>query len=239
MSNILNTILQQKLTDRYAPKTNNNVGGMRGLLNMVNSPRGQDIATGLLAQSGYSPTPVNLGSAIGQANQYATQNQLKRDATELADITALSTAIKGNKKSDFFQQLDMYNQISSIPADQRSADQARTLSVLTDKITKDPTINDYKVMLADKYLKFGELTDPNDLALESFLMKQDPFFQMIKQNMKDKNTVSNIKTNNTKTFDAQSELSKMQNEMNTEEATKYFESLSDDKKEAIRKIYNG
>ena len=239
MSDILNTILQQKLTDRYTPKTNNNVGGMRGLLNMVNSPRGQDIATGLLAQSGYSPTPVNLGSAIGQANQYATQNQFKRDATELADITALSTATKGNKKSDFFQQLDMYNEISSIPEDQRSADQARTLSVLTDKITKDPTINDYKVMLADKYLKFGKLTDPNDLALESFLMKQDPFFQMIKQNMEDKNTVSNIKTNNTKTFDANAEISKMQNEMTTEEATKYFKSLSNDKQEAIKKIYNG
>tara|TARA_R110000868_G_scaffold9298_2_gene46686 strand:+ start:876 stop:1595 length:720 start_codon:yes stop_codon:yes gene_type:complete len=239
MSDILNTILQQKLTDRYTPKTNNNAGGMRGLLNMVNSPRGQDIATGLLAQSGYSPTPVNLGSAIGQANQYATQNQFKRDATELADITALSTATKGNKKSDFFQQLDMYNEISSIPEDQRSADQARTLSVLTDKITKDPTINDYKVMLADKYLKFGKLTDPNDLALESFLMKQDPFFQMIKQNMEDKNTVSNIKTNNTKTFDANAEISKMQNEMTTEEATKYFKSLSNDKQEAIKKIYNG
>ena len=238
MSDILNTILQQKLTDRYTPKTNNNVGGMRGLLNMVNSPRGQDIATGLLAQSGYSPTPVNLGSAIGQANQYATQNQFKRDATELADITALSTATKGNKKSDFFQQLDMYNEISSIPEDQRSADQARTLSVLTDKITKDPTISDYKVMLADKYLKFGELTDKKDQALEAFLMKEDPFYRLIKNNMEKKNTVSNVKTNNTKTFDPNAEILKMK-DLNQSDSEKYFESLSDDQKDAIRKIYNG
>ena len=238
MSDILNTILQQKLADRYTPKTNNNVGGMRGLLNMVNSPRGQDIATGLLAQSGYSPTPVNLGSAIGQANQYATQNQFKRDATELADITALSTATKGNKKSDFFQQLDMYNEISSIPEDQRSADQARTLSVLTDKITKDPTISDYKVMLADKYLKFGELTDKKDQALEAFLMKEDPFYRLIKNNMEKKNTVSNVKTNNTKTFDPNAEILKMK-DLNQSDSEKYFESLSDDQKDAIRKIYNG
>ena len=238
MSGILNDVLNQKLKDRYTPKTNNNVGGMRGLLNMVNSPRGQDIATGLLAQSGYSPTPVNLGSAIGQANQYATQNQFKRDATELADITALSTATKGNKKSDFFQQLDMYNEISSIPEDQRSADQARTLSVLTDKITKDPTISDYKVMLADKYLKFGELTDKKDQALEAFLMKEDPFYRLIKNNMEKKNTVSNVKTNNTKTFDPNAEILKMK-DLNQSDSEKYFESLSDDQKDAIRKILYG
>ena len=238
MSGILNDVLNQKLRDRYTPKTNNNVGGMRGLLNMVNSPRGQDIATGLLAQSGYSPTPVNLGSAIGQANQYATQNQFKRDATELADITALSTATKGNKKSDFFQQLDMYNEISSIPEDQRSADQARTLSVLTDKITKDPTISDYKVMLADKYLKFGELTDKKDQALEAFLMKEDPFYRLIKNNMEKKNTVSNVKTNNTKTFDPNAEILKMK-DLNQSDSEKYFESLSDDQKDAIRKILYG
>ena len=146
MSDILNTILQQKLTDRYTPKTNNNVGGMRGLLNMVNSPRGQDIATGLLAQSGYSPTPVNLGSAIGQANQYATQNQLKRDATELADISALSTIIsnknKSNKLSEFQTNINEFNKIDAIPVDQRTTSESNAYKALGKKLNMNDSLNE-------------------------------------------------------------------------------------------------
>ena len=146
MSGILNDVLNQKLRDRYTPKTNNNVGGMRGLLNMVNSPRGQDIATGLLAQSGYSPTPVNLGSAIGQANQYATQNQFKRDANELADISALSTMVsdknKSNKLSEFQTNINEFNRIDAIPVDQRTTSENNAYKVIGKKLKFNDTLKE-------------------------------------------------------------------------------------------------
>jgi len=182
-------ILNQKIMNRYKTPQNNNAGGMQGLLNFVQSPRGMDMATGLLAQSGYSPTPTNLGSAFGKANQYTSAMQLKRDANELAELQALGSvakSLKGKEKSDFFKQLDMFNQISSIPADQRSADQINSLEILTDKLKKDPSINEYKVYLADKLLKDGELTDDNDKALLGFLKTIDPISALIADRVKNK-----------------------------------------------------
>lgn len=226
--------------NRYqTPK--NNGGGMQGLLDFVQSPRGMDIATGLLAQSGYSPTPTNLGSAFGKANQYASAMQLKRDANELAELQALGSvakSLKGKDKSDFFKQLDMYNEISSIPADQRSAEQNRTLSVLNDKLKKDPNIGEYKVYLAEKYLRDGELTDDNDKALLGFLKTIDPISQLLAERIEGKLGDGDDNKNPTKTFNAQSEISKMQN-MTTQEAKKYFENLTKDQQEEIRKILNG
>lgn len=174
-------ILNQKIMNRYQTPKNNNGGGMQGLLDFVQSPRGMDIATGLLAQSGYSPTPTNLGSAFGKANQYASAMQLKRDANELAELQALGSVAKSLKKkdkSDFFKQLDMYNEISAIPVDQRTEDQNRTLSVLHGKLKDDESIGDLKVYIANKYLKDGKLTDPNDIALEGFLLNLNMFEKM-------------------------------------------------------------
>jgi hypothetical protein len=195
--------------NRYQNSQNNNAGGMQGLLNFVQSPRGMDMATGLLAQSGYSPTPTNLGSAFGKANQYATGMQLKRDANELAELQALGSvakSLKGNK-SDFFKQLDMFNEISSIPADQRSAEQNRTLSVLHDKLKDDESIGDFKVYLANKYLKDGKLTDGKDIALEAFILNLDMFEKMFQgmdlsktglQNNNNKNNNNNNNNNDIK-----------------------------------------
>ena len=166
MSGILNDVLNQKLRDRYTPKTNNNVGGMRGLLNMVNSPRGQDIATGLLAQSGYSPTPVNLGSAIGQANQYATQNQFKRDANELADISALSTMVsdknKSNKLSEFQTNINEFNKIDAIPVDQRTRSENNAYKALGKKINMNDSLNE---LIDDIAVEIANSTDDDKVDL--------------------------------------------------------------------------
>ena len=237
----INTILNQKLMNRYQNPQNNNAGGMQGLLNFVQSPRGMDMATGLLAQSGYSPTPTNLGSAFGKANQYASAMQLKRDANELAELQALGSVAKSLKpknKSDFFLQLDMFNEISSIPVDQRSEEQNRTLNVLSDKLQKDTNLNEYKVYLAEKFLKEGELTDDNDLALLNYLKSIDPISALIAERVKKKVSGGDDNKDSTITFDAQSEIKKM-NDMSTEEAKEYFNNLPKDQQDAIRKIYNG
>jgi len=234
-------ILNQKIMNRYKTPQNNNAGGMQGLLNFVQSPRGMDMATGLLAQSGYSPTPTNLGSAFGKANQYTSAMQLKRDANELAELQALGSvakSLKGKEKSDFFKQLDMFNQISSIPADQRSADQINSLEILTDKLKKDPSINEYKVYLAKKYQSGEELTK-QDKALLGYLKSIDPISQIISERIESKVGGGDDNKDSTKTFDAQSEITKMEDDMNTEEAKEYFKKLPKDQQDAIRKILNG
>ena len=179
----INALINERLMNKYAKPANNNQGGFGGLLNFVQSPRGMDMATGLLAQSGYSPTPTNLGSAFGKANQYASGMELKRNANDLAELQALGTIYKNTKapkKSDFFQQLDMFNEISAIPVDKRSADQNRTLEVLNDKLKDDQSVGDLKVYLANKYKTEGKLTEDNDIALEAFLLNLDMFDKMFR-----------------------------------------------------------
>ena len=233
-------ILNQKIMNRYQTPQNNG-GGMQGLLNFVQSPRGMDMATGLLAQSGYSPTPTNLGSAFGKANQYASAMQLKRDANELAELQALGSvakSLKGKDKSDFFKQLDMYNEISAMPVDQRSAEQNRTLSVLNDKLKSDPSLNEYKVYIANKFKNGIPLTDA-DKDLLGYLKSIDPMSAFLAERLEKKLGGSgNDKKDSTKTFNAQAEISKM-NDMSTEEAKEYFNNLPEDQQDAIRKIYNG
>lgn len=237
----IQALINERIMNKYAKPTNNNQGGFGGLLNFVQSPRGMDMATGLLAQSGYSPTPTNLGSAFGKANQYASGMEIKRNANDLAELQALGTIYKNTKapkKSDFFQQLDMFNQISSIPADQRSADQINSLEILTDKLKKDPSINEFKVYLANKYQSGEELTK-QDKDLLGFLKTIDPIAQLLSERIESKVGGSDTKKDNKKTFDAQSEISKMENDMTTEQAKEYFNNLPQDQQDAIRKILNG
>ncbi len=237
----IQALINERIMNKYAKPTNNNQGGFGGLLNFVQSPRGMDMATGLLAQSGYSPTPTNLGSAFGKANQYASGMEIKRNANDLAELQALGTIYKNTKapkKSDFFQQLDMFNQISSIPADQRSADQINSLEILNDKLKKDPSINEFKVYLANKYQSGEELTK-QDKDLLGFLKTIDPIAQLLSERIESKVGGSDTKKDNKKTFDAQSEISKMENDMTTEQAKEYFNNLPQDQQDAIRKILNG
>ena len=82
--NIINQALQKAFTDHYQPKPRT------GLLDFVRGDYAGDLATGLLANSGYSTMPSNLGSSVGQAMQFADKQQLNRDATALNEISALS-----------------------------------------------------------------------------------------------------------------------------------------------------
>ena len=75
-----------------------NAGQNKGLLNMINSPYGQDIATGLLAQSGYSPTPQSFGQSVGLAMQNAGDKRLQRDSNDINTIKSF-TDIQNTFKS--------------------------------------------------------------------------------------------------------------------------------------------
>ena len=92
--NIINQALQKAFTDRYQPKPRT------GLLDFVKSDYAGDLATGLLANSGYSTMPSNLGSSVGQAMQFADKQQLNRDATALNEISALSNMSNALTKID-------------------------------------------------------------------------------------------------------------------------------------------
>ena len=92
--NIINQALQKAFTDRYQPKPRT------GLLDFVRSDYAGDLATGLLANSGYSTMPSNLGSSVGQAMQFADKQQLNRDATALNEISALSNMSNALTKID-------------------------------------------------------------------------------------------------------------------------------------------
>jgi len=56
---------------------------MASLMGLLSDPRMADIATGLLAHSGYSATPVSLGQAFGGAMQYANQRDQQRVELDL------------------------------------------------------------------------------------------------------------------------------------------------------------
>ena len=87
---LLNNVLNTKLANYLQPKQN------RGLLDFVKSPYGRDIASGLLAQSGYSTMPTTLGQSLGVAMNQANQLRDQRNANQLAELATLT-----NLKSSF------------------------------------------------------------------------------------------------------------------------------------------
>ena len=68
---VINDVLAQRIDQRYNKPAQT---GGKGLLDFIGSEYAGDLATGLLAQSGYSPMPTNLGSSVGKAMQFADRN---------------------------------------------------------------------------------------------------------------------------------------------------------------------
>jgi hypothetical protein len=236
---VINDVLAQRIDQRYNKPAQT---GGKGLLDFIGSEYAGDLATGLLAQSGYSPMPTNLGSSVGKAMQFADRQKMSRDAKALYR--------KPDKKTDFRFKLDEYNRISGIPEEQRTGDDKRTLGVLEKSLKGDTQLNDYKVYLAEK-IKNGDDLSETDLALKNFLVKTDPFASLF-ENVFNENAQSDspdsepswIDKTIKKVFDgddskkATSEIEKMNNMKSDKEAKEYFESLPKDLQEAIRKQYN-
>tara|TARA_R100001460_G_scaffold8734_2_gene21397 strand:- start:5441 stop:6193 length:753 start_codon:yes stop_codon:yes gene_type:complete len=136
--------LGQKIMNRVQPK-NNNQGGMQGLLNVVQSPYGMDLATGLLAQSGYSPTPTSTGQALGVANQYATKQQTNRDLLDIKEIGAFASVLKNTapaKATEFERNIKEFNRIDAIPVDQRTASENNAYKSLGKKLNMNDSLTE-------------------------------------------------------------------------------------------------
>ena len=150
----------------------------RGLLN---SRFGQDLGLGLLSQSGYTTMPTSFGQTVGNAYQKALDADRKRQMLNLAEIGAIANvakAVKPKSKTDFFNKLDLYNQISAKPADQRTQSEQNTLSALENSLMDKGTIGDLKFDLANK-IKNGEKLTEGEEALKEFLKATDPLAALI------------------------------------------------------------
>lgn len=91
LMNIRNQIIDGLLQSRINPIIQKyNQPKQTGLLNFVSSPMAQDIATGLLAQSGYSTMPQSFGQSLGVAMQNAQDRAMVRDANELSAISTFA-----------------------------------------------------------------------------------------------------------------------------------------------------
>jgi|5_EtaG_2_1085323.scaffolds.fasta_scaffold00509_15 hypothetical protein len=104
LMNIRNQIIDGLLQSRIQPLLQKyNQPRQTGLLNFVNSPQAQDIATGLLAQSGYSTMPQSFGQSLGVAMQNANDRAMARDASELDAISTfanIQNLFKGQDQTD-------------------------------------------------------------------------------------------------------------------------------------------
>lgn len=91
LMNVRNQIIDGLLQSRIQPIIQKyNQPKQTGLLNFVNSPMAQDIATGLLAQSGYSTMPQSFGQSLGIAMENAQDRAMMRDANELSTISTFA-----------------------------------------------------------------------------------------------------------------------------------------------------
>jgi len=104
LMNVRNQIIDGLLQSRIQPIIQKyNQPKQTGLLNFVNSPMAQDIATGLLAQSGYSTMPQSFGQSLGVAMQNAQDRAMVRDANELNAISTfadIQNLFKGQDQKD-------------------------------------------------------------------------------------------------------------------------------------------
>ena len=167
----------------------NNTFGNREPQGLLNSRFGQDLGLGLLSQSGYTTMPTSFGQTVGNAYQKALDADRKRQLLNLAEIGAIANvakAVKPKSKTDFFNKLDLYNEISAKPEDQRSQSENNTLAALENTLMDKETLGDIKAGIAKK-LRDGESLSKGDEAVMEFLKTTDPltaFFGSFKDDAK-------------------------------------------------------
>ena len=84
-----------------------------GLLDFAKSDYAGDIGKGLLAQSGYTTMPTNLGASVGTAVSSADQLRTQRRASEFGELGAFADVLgtltpKGSKTDDRWKQVQSY-----------------------------------------------------------------------------------------------------------------------------------
>ena len=162
------------IMDLLNQKALNTFGNKRG--GLLNPQFTADLGMGLLQGSGYTTMPTSFGQTVGNAYQKAIDSQRKRDLLGIAELGALAkvaTATKPKAKTDFFNKLDLFNNISSKPEDQRSQSEQNTLAALEKSLMAKETIGDIKVSIANK-LKNGEPLSAGDKAVMDFIKATDP-----------------------------------------------------------------
>tara|TARA_R100000278_G_scaffold90235_1_gene68757 strand:+ start:739 stop:1695 length:957 start_codon:yes stop_codon:yes gene_type:complete len=127
LMNVRNQIIDGLLQSRIQPIIQKyNQPKQTGLLNFVNSPMAQDIATGLLAQSGYSTMPQSFGQSLGIAMQNAQDRAMVRDANELNAISTfadIQNLFKGQDQKDRSLDLEEDRTISTVNLQGKQGDQ--------------------------------------------------------------------------------------------------------------------
>ncbi len=148
--NMRNGIIDGLLKSRIQPIIQKyNQPQQTGLLNFVNSPQAQDIASGLLAQSGYSTMPQSFGQSLGVAMQNANDRAMARDASELNAISTyanIQNLFKGQDQDD--RKIDQTDEQIKLEAD-------RTKST-TDLETKKGDQIDSNIEISEQEMNLKE-----------------------------------------------------------------------------------
>lgn len=179
--NMRNGIIDGLLQSRIQPIIQKyNQPQQTGLLNFVNSPQAQDIASGLLAQSGYSTMPQSFGQSLGVAMQNANDRAMARDASELNAISTfanIQNLFKGQDQTD--KQILQGDR--KIDQSDRSLDQSdrgldleedRTIST-SDLQTKQGNQIDSNIEISEKEMNLKEKS--SDLDEKRFNLDQEKF----------------------------------------------------------------
>tara|TARA_Y100000592_G_C5477371_1_gene323112 strand:+ start:90 stop:1067 length:978 start_codon:yes stop_codon:yes gene_type:complete len=165
--NIRNQILDGLLQSRINPIIQKyNQPKQTGLLNFVGSPMAQDIATGLLAQSGYSTMPQSFGQSLGVAMQNAQDRAMVRDANELNAISTfadIQNLFKGQDQKD--RQIDQTDKQIKLEGD-------RTESTIALQGKQGDQI-DSNIEIDQKKMDLDE--DKFDLQKDMFSFEKDKF----------------------------------------------------------------
>lgn len=86
---LINSVLTDRINKRFNPKPKGT-----GLLDFVSSPYGRDIASGLLAQSGYTTMPSTFGQTVGQTVANANKMAMQRNINDLSELGTLANLSK-------------------------------------------------------------------------------------------------------------------------------------------------
>ena len=172
LMNVRNQIIDGLLQSRINPIIQKyNQPKQTGLLNFVSSPMAQDIATGLLAQSGYSTMPQSFGQSLGVAMQNAQDRAMMRDANELNAISTfadIQNLFKGQDQKD--RQIDQTDEQIKLEGD-------RTKSTIAlqgkqgDQIDSSIEIDERKINLEED--KFDLQKDMFSFEKEKFSWEKD------------------------------------------------------------------
>tara|TARA_B100000900_G_scaffold405432_1_gene415026 strand:+ start:886 stop:1863 length:978 start_codon:yes stop_codon:yes gene_type:complete len=172
LMNVRNQIIDGLLQSRIQPIIQKyNQPKQTGLLNYVRSPQGRDIATGLLAQSGYSTMPQSFGQSLGVAMQNAQDRAMVRDANELNAISTfadIQNLFKGQDQKD--RQIDQTDEQIKLEGD-RTKSSIELQGKQGDQIESNIEIDQQRIDLDED--KFDLQKDMYNFEKEKFTWEKE------------------------------------------------------------------